>query len=90
MGCPDCAFSSHRRGDQGGSRDVLPTRFWKHWPGGPLPRADTMGKVHSKMDTSTLRDAMRQVYGQLKRNKAMPDNRGISLAVVDGHEGHTS
>ncbi len=90
MGCPDCAFSSHKRGDQGGSRDVLPTRFWKHWPGGPLPRADTMGKVHSKMDTSTLRDAMRQGYGQLKRNKVLPDNGGISFAVVDGHEGHTS
>ncbi len=49
-----------------------------------------MGKGHSKMDKSTLRDAMRQVYGQLKRNKALPENRGISLAVVDNHEGHTS
>ena len=47
---------------------------------GREPRADNMGKVHSKMDRSTLRDAMRQGYGQLKRNKALPDDRGISLA----------
>ena len=66
------------------------SRFWKHWLGGPLPSADTIGVVHSKMDASTLRDAIHQVYGQLKRNKALPDNRGISLAVVDGNEGHTS
>ena len=65
-------------------------RFWKRWLGGRLPSADTMGTVHSKMDASTLRDAMHQVYGQLKRNKALPDNRGISLAIVDGHESHTS
>ena len=56
------------------------SRFWKHWLGGPLPSADTMGNVHSKMDAGTLRDAMHQVYAQLKRNKALPDNRGISLA----------
>ena len=56
------------------------SRFWKRWLGGRLPSADTMGTGHSKMDASTLRDAMHQVYGQLKRNKALPDNRGISLA----------
>ncbi|MDZ4803206.1 MAG: hypothetical protein SGI92_34030, partial [Bryobacteraceae bacterium] len=27
---------------------------------------------------------------RLKRNKALPDDRGISLAIVDGHESHTS
>ncbi len=66
------------------------SRFWKHWLGGPLPSADTMGNVHGKMDANTLRDAIHQVYGQLKRNKALPDNRGISLAIVDGHESHSS
>jgi len=66
------------------------SRFWKHWLGGPLPSADTMGSVHSKMDASALREAIHQVYGHLKRNKALPDNRGISLAIVDGHESHAS
>jgi hypothetical protein len=64
--------------------------FWKRWLGHPMPSAETMGSVHSKMDTSTLREAIHQVYGCLKRNKALPDNRGISVAIVDGHESHAS
>jgi hypothetical protein len=66
------------------------SRFWKHWLGQSMPSADTVGDVHSKMDAGTLREAIHQVYGGLKRNKALPDNRGISLAIVDGHESHAS
>ena len=66
------------------------SRFWKRWLGDTLPSADTMGEVHSKMDANTLRAAIHQVYGYLKRDKALPDNRGISVAIVDGHESHTS
>jgi hypothetical protein len=66
------------------------SRFWKNWLGRSMPSADTMGTVHSKMDADALREALHQVYGCLKRNKALPDNRGISLAIVDGHESHAS
>jgi hypothetical protein len=66
------------------------SRFWKHWLGDSLPSAETMGDVHSKMDATALREAIHQVYGYLKRNKALPDDRGISLAIVDGHESHAS
>jgi hypothetical protein len=66
------------------------SRFWKRWLGHPMPSAETMGDVHSKMDAGTLREAIHQVYGCLKRNKALPDNRGISLAILDGHESHAS
>ena len=66
------------------------SRFWKHWLGHPMPSAETMGDVHAKIDAHTLREAIHQVYGNLKRNKALPDNRGISLAIVDGHESHSS
>ncbi|MFN0102032.1 MAG: hypothetical protein ACKV2U_08075 [Bryobacteraceae bacterium] len=66
------------------------SRFWRHWLGGRPPSADTMGMVHSKKEAGTLREAMHQVYGQLKRNKALPDDRGISLAIVDGRESHTT
>ena len=66
------------------------SRFWKHWLSAPMPSADTMGEVHSKMNADTLRDAIHQVYGRLKRNKALPDNQGISLAILDGHESHAS
>ena len=66
------------------------SRFWRHWPGGALPSADIVGNVYSKLDASRLRDAMHQVYGQLKRDRALPDNGGIPLAIVDGHQSHTS
>src|ERR1017187_7532704 len=66
------------------------SRFWKHWLGHPMPSAETMGDVHSKMDAGKLREAIHQVYGCLKSNKALPDNGGISLAIVDGHESHAS
>jgi len=49
-----------------------------------------MGNVHSKMDAGTVREAIHQVYGGLKRNKALPDNHGIAVAIVDGHESHAS
>jgi len=64
--------------------------FWKRWLRNPMPSAETMGDVHSKMDADTLREAIHHIYGCLKRNKALPDSRGISLAIVDGHESHAS
>lgn len=64
--------------------------FWKSWLNHPMPSAETMGDVHAKMDAATLREAIHSLYGGLKRNKALPDNHGISLAIVDGHESHTS
>ncbi len=77
-----------------GSLNALETsgqsRFWKHWLGHPMPSAETMGEVHAKMNAGTLREAIHQVYKDLKRNKALPDNRGISSAIVDGHESHSS
>jgi hypothetical protein len=66
------------------------SRFWKRWLGHPMPSAETMGDVHAKMDAPALREAIHQVYSCLKRNKALPGNHGISLAIVDGHESHAS
>ena len=54
--------------------------FWKRCLGQPLPSAHTMGNVHAKMDAGTVREAIHQVYAGLKRNKSLPDNRGISVA----------
>jgi hypothetical protein len=55
-----------------------------------MPSADTMGRVHSLLDAATLRESIHHLYGCLKRNKALPDNHGIALAIVDGHESHAS
>ena len=66
------------------------SRFWKRWLGHPMPCADTMGGVHSKMDAGTLPEAIHQVHIGLKRHKALSDDRGFSLAIADGCESHAS
>ena len=66
------------------------SRFWKKWLAAPMPSADTIARVHSKMDALPLREAIHDAYERLKRNKALPDDRGFSLAIVDGHESHVS
>ena len=52
--------------------------------------ADTMGRVHAAMDVGQLRDGLHEIYSRLKRNKALPLNLGLDVAVLDGHEQHAS
>ena len=65
-------------------------RFWKRWLGRPPASADTMGRVHTLLDTDALRQGLHQVYSRLKRNKALPGIGGLDVAVLDGHETHAS
>jgi hypothetical protein len=65
-------------------------RFWKRWLAGDTISADTMGRVHAAMDVGQLRDGLHQIYSRLKRNKALPLNLGLDVAVLDGHEQHAS
>jgi hypothetical protein len=64
--------------------------FWKKWLDAPSCSADTMGRVHALMDADELRKGIHHIYERLKRNKALPDTHGTGIAVVDGHESHTS
>jgi len=64
--------------------------FWKKWLGAPCCSADTMGRVPALMDADQLRQGIHHIYERLKRNKALPDIQGMGVAVVDGHESHTS
>lgn len=77
-----------------GSLNALETistaRFWKRWLEGPTISADTMGRVHAVVDVGQLRDGLHQIYSQLKRNKALPLNLGLHVAVLVGHEQHAS
>jgi hypothetical protein len=52
--------------------------------------AGSVGRVTALMDAEGLRRGIHQVYGRLKRNKALPDHRGLAVAVLDGHESHAS
>jgi hypothetical protein len=64
--------------------------FFRHWLARPVCSADTIGRVNALMDAEGLRRGIHHVYGRLKRNKALPDHGGIGIAVLDGHESHTS
>jgi hypothetical protein len=67
--------------------------FWKDWiTDGILPSADTMGRVFNRIGVDQLRLILKQVYSQLKRNKALhPAFRDHLFAVIiDGHESSAS
>jgi hypothetical protein len=62
--------------------------FFRHWLGQCVCSADTIGRVNTLLEG--LRRGIHHIYDRLKRNKALPDHRGIGVAVLDGHESHTS
>jgi hypothetical protein len=63
------------------------SRIWRHVLGGPLPSADTLGRVPAGMHEEELRAIQRAYYSRLKRNKALPPPpHGLVALVVDGHE----
>jgi Transposase DDE domain len=64
--------------------------FFRHWLGQCVCSADTIGRVNTLLDAEGLRRGIHHIYDRLKRNKALPDHHGIGVAVLDGHESHTS
>lgn len=87
---PTLAMCWARLGSLNALDALSPARFWKRWLGGNMVSADTMGRVHAAMDVGQLRDGLHQIYSRLKRNKALPLNLGLDVAVLDGHEQHAS
>jgi hypothetical protein len=68
-----------------------PSRFWAAWLEGPLPSADTLGRVCTLIREADLRGLHRHLYGRLKRMKALePPAHGLIAAVLDGHESHAT
>ena len=67
------------------------SRFWNQWLGGPIPSADTVGRVFALTDCDTIRAGIHEVYTRLKRNKALePPWHGLVPLVLDGHESSAS
>jgi hypothetical protein len=61
--------------------------FWHRALGGPLPSADTLGRVAAGIPAEQLREIQRVHYARLKRNKALPiPPHGLVALVLDGHE----
>ena len=66
------------------------SRFFQRWLGQPVCSADSLGRVTALMDAAGLRSGIHTIYQRLKRNKALPDQAGLGIAVLDGHESHAS
>jgi Transposase DDE domain len=66
------------------------SNFFRVWLGQSVCSADSVGRVNALMDADSLRRGIHHVYVRLKRNKALPDNHGIAIAALDGHESHAS
>jgi len=65
--------------------------FWRRFLKGPLPSADTLGRVAALMEPEPIRKALLDLYACLKRNKALPPpSHGLMALVLDGHESHAT
>ena len=66
------------------------SRFFRRWLGQSVCSADSVGRVTALMDAEGLRCGIHHLYARLKRNKALPDQGGLGVAALDGHESHAS
>ena len=78
-----------------GSLNALEQRrgssYWRRWVGGKIGSADTIGRGFARTECGSIRAIIRQVYSQLKRNKALKPLRAAMIALImDGHESHCS
>jgi hypothetical protein len=65
--------------------------FWKSWTETSMPSADQIGRIMAVTDADTVRAANKQLYGYLKRKKAIrPWLHGLFTLIVDGHESHAT
>jgi len=65
--------------------------FWQRWVGSDLPSADSLGRISSGMDLTTVRKFNADLYSKLKRNKCLaPPWHGLIPLVIDGHETHAT
>ena len=79
-----------RLGSLNALETVKKATFWKRWLGREMSSVDTLGRVYAGLRVEGLRKGLQHVYTRLKRNKALPGMRGWDVAVLDGHESHTS
>lgn len=79
-----------RLGSLNALETVAGARFWRRWLKQPLCSVDTIANIHAALDLDGLRQGIHHVYERLKRNKALPDLTGLAVAVLDGHESHSS
>jgi hypothetical protein len=50
------------------------------------PSIDTIGRVYTRIESQGLREMLRDINGQAKRNKVLANGGDWYFAAVDGHE----
>jgi hypothetical protein len=58
--------------------------FFRRWLGQSVCSVDSVGRVTALVDAEGLRRGIHHLYDRLKRNKALPDQGGLGVAVLDG------
>jgi hypothetical protein len=80
-----------RLGSLNALEQVKHSPFLRRWLDGPLPSADSIGRICDLAAAETVRLGIHTLYAQLKRNKALPVPwHGLIALVVDGHESRAS
>jgi Transposase DDE domain len=80
-----------RLGSLNALEQVNQSPFLRTWLDGPLPSADSIGRICDLAAPDTVRLAIRALYAQLKRNKALGAPwHGLVALVLDGHESRSS
>jgi len=80
-----------RLGSLNALEQSAPGKFWRKWLGGPMPSADTVGRVFALAETEDIRGTTHQVYSRMKRMKALaPPPHGLMAAILDAHESHAT
>jgi len=84
--CAFVMFATGRKALNGLEPDLrIPARL-RGLVGPRVPSVETIGRVYASMDSQGLREMLRNVAGQLKRNKALANDGDWYFAAVDGHE----
>ncbi len=60
-------------------------RFWRRWLQGPLPSADSIGRVFEGIALEDVRAVNYELYHRFRRNKVFRDQDPVAL-ILDGHE----
>jgi hypothetical protein len=80
-----------RLGSLNGTEQLKKSQALSEFINADLPSADTIGRVFGLIDPATIRQGNREIYGQLKRNKALELlDHGLVALNVDGHESHAT
>jgi hypothetical protein len=79
-------FATHRRSLNAWECVARPAKRPRHGAGRGPPSADTIGEVFACLDSGPLREMLKRILLQLKRNKALQPHGPFLFLALDGHE----